>query len=210
MDRRRFLQGVVLAGAAAGGAMPWRMAHATSVDAAGEPRMLGQASAPITINEHSSLTCPHCKRFHVETLPTLKKEYIDTGLVKLVYFDFPFDQAGLRAAMLARCAPPQRYFQFLDVLFQQQANWANQDFMNNLKAIGSVGGISAAKFDACMADEGLVDAVVAQRFEAERELGVNSTPTFFISGGAESGTTTVRGAQPFEEFKKILDSRLNA
>ena len=51
--------------------------------------MMGDPSAPVTIDEHSPLTCPHCRAFHVDTLPRLKKEYIDTGKVNLVYFDFP-------------------------------------------------------------------------------------------------------------------------
>ncbi|MCR9257022.1 MAG: DsbA family protein [Alphaproteobacteria bacterium] len=185
-----------------------RPALAESTDLRGQPRVLGDPAAPVTIEEHSSLTCPHCRSFHKDTLPRLKTAYIDTGKVKLIYYDFPFDQAGLRAAMLARCAPPQRYFQFLDVLFDQQATWATEGYMQNLRAIGAVGGISGESFDACMNDEGLLNAVVAQRFEAEREKGVNSTPTFFITGGG-GGTEVIRGAQPFDAFKEVIDTRID-
>jgi protein-disulfide isomerase len=71
-------------------------------------RVLGDPNAPITILEYSSLTCPHCASFHANTLPQLKKDYIDTGKVKLVFRDFPFDRAALQASMLARCSNPER------------------------------------------------------------------------------------------------------
>ena len=87
-------------------------------------RVLGQANAPVTIIEYSSLSCPHCAQFHNNVLPKLKKNYIDTGKVKLVYRDFPLGGPAYIAAMMARCAKPDRYFQFLDVLFRDQANWA--------------------------------------------------------------------------------------
>ena len=76
--------------------------------------VLGDPAAPITMIEYSSLTCPHCGAFHTETLPTLKKEWIDTGKVKLVVRDFPLDQNALKAAVLAHCAG-DRFFQFGDV-----------------------------------------------------------------------------------------------
>jgi len=180
MDRRLFLQGVVATaalgtGLGAGLGYP-RPLLAQTADDRGAPRTLGDPDAAVTIEEYSSLTCPHCRSFHLDTLPRLKSDYIEPGKVKLIYYDFPFDQAALRAAMLARCAPPQRYFQFLDVLFAQQPNWANENFIQNLRAIGAVGGVSGERFDACMNDEALLNAVVAQRFEGERNRGVNSTP----------------------------------
>ena len=70
--------------------------------------MLGKPDAPITIVEYASLTCPHCAHFANDVLPELKKKWIDTGKVKLVLRDFPLDEPALRAAMIARCAPPDR------------------------------------------------------------------------------------------------------
>src|SRR5216683_4062242 len=73
-------------------------------------RVLGQADAPVTIIEYASLTCPHCAAFDRDTLPKIRQNWIDTGKAKLVYRDFPLDGWALRAAMVARCAPPERYF----------------------------------------------------------------------------------------------------
>src|SRR5689334_24538334 len=89
-----------------------------------QDHVLGKAEAPVTIFEYASLTCPHCAAFDQETLPKIKENWIDTGKAKLVFRDYPLDQAALKAAMLARCAPPDRFYGFIDVLFQSQTSWA--------------------------------------------------------------------------------------
>src|SRR6185312_15839778 len=102
-----------------------------------QDHVLGKADAPITITEYASLTCPHCAEFDRDTLPKIKKNWIDTGKAKLVYRDFPLDQLALRAAMLARCAPPDRYFAFINTLFQSQDTWArSSDPEQALERIG--------------------------------------------------------------------------
>jgi hypothetical protein len=90
---------------------------------AAEPseQTLGDPDAPVTIIEYASLTCPHCAQFHNEVLPDLKERYIETGKVQLIYRDFPLDERALMAAALAHCAGPDRYFGFLDVLFETQS-----------------------------------------------------------------------------------------
>ena len=75
-----------------------------------DDRILGKPDAPITIVEYASLTCPHCAHFANDVLPELKKKWIDTGKAKLVLRDFPLDEPALRAAMIARCAPPERFY----------------------------------------------------------------------------------------------------
>lgn len=73
-------------------------------------RAMGNPDAPVTMIEYASLTCDHCKRFHLEIMLRLKAAYIDTGKVKLAYRHFPFDQEGLTAAILAECAPRSQFF----------------------------------------------------------------------------------------------------
>ena len=68
--------------------------------------LLGNQDAPVTIIEYASLTCPHCAAFEKETLPLIKKEWIDTGKAKLVFRDFPLDGSAIKASLVARCAPP--------------------------------------------------------------------------------------------------------
>ncbi len=94
------------------------------MDVVAQDKILGSPEAPVTIIEYASLTCPHCARFHTETLPKLKTDWIDTGKARLVFRDFPLDGAALGAATLAHCAPPDRYFAMLELMFERQREWA--------------------------------------------------------------------------------------
>src|SRR2546423_8877539 len=113
-----------------GGALPAAAQGTPGADAARQLsvqpgiRVLGKADAPITIIEYASLTCPHCAHFEVDVLPKLKAKWIDTGKAKLVLRDFPLDEPALRAAMVARCAPPERFYPLVDTFFAQQEQWA--------------------------------------------------------------------------------------
>ncbi|HSK39478.1 MAG TPA: thioredoxin domain-containing protein [Arenibaculum sp.] len=169
-----------------------------------QDRVLGDPNAPTTIYDYSSLTCPHCAAFHTETLPDLKEQYIDTGKAKLVYRDFPFDAVGLRAAMLARCSPPERYYGFLDVLFRSQQSWSRaEDPMQTLAQTGKLAGVSQQEFDACMDNQELVDGILKRRLEAEQRFQVGSTPSFVIVRGDQQ--EIVAGNQPLSRFAEIID-----
>jgi protein-disulfide isomerase len=154
--------------------------------------IIGQASAPVTIVEYASLTCPHCARFHDQVLPGLKRDLIDTGKVRLVYRDFPLDQAALAGSVLARCAGRDRYFAFLDVLYRDQSSWARaQDPVQALSQIARLGGIGAEKFQSCLSDEKLQERILKQRLDGNQKLQVNSTPTLFINGDKYPGVLTL-------------------
>jgi protein-disulfide isomerase len=153
---------------------------------------LGKPDAPVTVIEYASMTCPHCARFHTETLGSFKEKYVDTGKVRLIFREFPFDGLALRASMLARCAGPERYFPMLDVLFQQQKQWTSaKDPMAALGQIGRLAGVSPQKFEACMKSEELQNAVVQNRLEGQQQHKVESTPTFVIDGEKHSGALTL-------------------
>lgn len=170
-----------------------------------QDHVLGKADAPITITEYASLTCPHCAEFDRDTLPKIKQNWIDTGKAKLVYRDFPLDQLALRGAMLARCAPPDRYFAFINTLFQSQDTWArSNDPEQALERIARLGGMTEAQFQACMKDKKLADTIAAEAFAAQKDPGVDSTPTFFINGTKMNPN----GAQPYEVFDKALTAAL--
>jgi protein-disulfide isomerase len=171
---------------------------AASAQDAGD-RVLGKADAPITIIEYASLTCPHCADFNKEIMPELKARYVDTGKAKLVYRDFPLDQWALRASMLARCAPAEKYFSFVDVLFQNQASWATaKDPMAALEKLGKLGGVSGDQFQACMANQGLADSILGERLRGANELKVEGTPTLFVNG------KKIDTPRTFADFDKIL------
>lgn len=172
-----------------------------STEEALKDRVLGDPKAPVTIIEYSSLACPHCANFHTNTLPKLKKNYIDTGKAKLVYRDFPLGGPAFAAAMMARCAKPERYFQFVDVLFKNQDNWArSREPLKALARIGKLGGMSQADFDACTKNEELFNGLQKVQLEAQQKYDVNATPTFLING------TKISGARPYEEFEKAINS----
>ena len=111
------------------------------------------------------------------------KAYIDTGKAKLVFRDFPLDGLALRASMMARCAPADLYFKYIDVLYQTQATWAtNTDPLVALARIGKLGGMKQIDFDACMKDEQLFNGILRSRQVASVEASVEGTPTFIING----------------------------
>lgn len=168
-----------------------------------DERFLGSVSAPVTIVEYASLTCLHCATFHTKILPKLKADYIDTGKVRLVYRDFPLDRYALGASKLAHCGGKERFFGFIEVLFESQSQWIKaSNPIEALRRIGRLGGLRAAEFDACINDQALTEKVLQMRLEAESAYHINSTPTLII------GTDKYAGVLGFEDLKKILDSLL--
>ncbi len=186
-------------------ALPTRAADAPTLQA--NDHVLGNKNAPITIFEYASLTCPHCAAFASDTLPKLQKDWIDTGKAKLVYRDFPLDQSAVVAATVAQCFPPDRYFPFIETLFQTQREWAmgsEAATKTALAHIARLGGMSQAQFDACANDQKLSDSVLNSRLVAQHQYGIDSTPTFFING------TKVEGDLPYDEFVKYLQAKSGA
>jgi protein-disulfide isomerase len=160
---------------------------------------LGKPDAKVTIVEYASMTCPHCAHFHSVTLPDLKAKYIDTGKVRLVFREFPFDPRAEAGFMLARCSG-DNYFAMVDVLFKQQMQWAGvENSKDALLQISKLAGFTQEKFEACLTDQKLLDDVRAVQKRGADEFGVNSTPTFFINGGRYPGAMSI------EEFSAILD-----
>ena len=161
----------------------------------GEPplgeKWLGREDAPVTIIEYASATCPHCAAFHAETYPALKSEFIDTGKVRFAMREFPFDQLSLAAFMLARCAPSERYFDMIDVLFERQRQWTGGEPKAELLKIARLAGMSEAQFDSCLKNEDIAKGILATKNQGSEELGVDSTPTFFINGTKYTGNRPI-------------------
>jgi protein-disulfide isomerase len=178
------------------------------VDAsAAEPsdHTLGNPDAPVTIIEYASLTCPHCAHFQNDVLPDLKERYISTGKVKLIYRDFPLDERALSAAALAQCAGPDRYFGFLDVLFETQDSWARaDDYVGALKKLGKLGGMSDEQMDQCLADDQLTNGILRTRLDGQNEHHVNSTPTLVING------EVYPGAREIDALSEVIEPLLGA
>ena len=177
------------------------IAHA---DTPSDPRMqehaLGNPKAPVRIDEYYSLDCPHCAAFVVETLPKLTTDYIDKGKVYFVLHDFPLHEPGLRATMLARCAPPERFFPIVDTLFHVQAGWVGS--LDALKQQAKFAGLNDVQIDSCLNDRGLEDAILNERLDAEKSLQIEATPTFIFN---QKPDDKIVSAAPYDDFKKKID-----
>jgi protein-disulfide isomerase len=152
-------------------------------DIGADEHVLGKADAPVTIIEYASMTCPHCARWDADVMPRVKSEFIDKGLVRFVFRPFPLDGLALRASALAQCVPGEGYFGMVDVLFRSQNDWARaSDPLVALKQIGRTAGLSSADVDRCIADEAVLNRLVASSKEANAKFGIDSTPSFVING----------------------------
>jgi len=156
--------------------------------------ILGQADAPVTIVEYSSLSCPHCAHFHNEDLAKLEEKYIDTGKAKLVIRNFPLNAPALKGALLVSCVKPEDKPKFVKVLFSMQEKWAfSNSYLDSLKQIAAVGGVSEEAFTACMNDKAKEDTIIKEVEEATKALNITGTPTFFINGSKFEGHPDAEG-----------------
>ena len=89
--------------------------------------IFGDSNAPITIIEYASMSCSHCADFHTNTLPELKTEFIDTGKVRMIFRDYPFNYPALLGSMMMRCIPGDVRYDYMNALYQLQSNWVNRD-----------------------------------------------------------------------------------
>ncbi len=166
---------------------------------------LGSDTAPVTIVEYASMTCPHCAHFQETTFPELKKRYIDTGKVRYILRDFPLDSLAGAAFVLAHCAAKgdkDKYYSMVETLFAQQQTWAVEKPVPPLMAIAKQAGLSEKDFDACLSNQRAWDDMESVRQRAMKEFKVESTPTFFVNG------TQVTGAVSIEDFAKVIDPYL--
>ena len=166
-------------------------------------RVLGSANAKITVIEYASMTCPHCAEFHAGPFQILKTEYIKTGKVRFIYRDFPLDRLALAAAMMARCAPKERYYPIVDIIFRTQTNWAKQaNPTEALSQIGLLSGISKKTYKACVGNKDIYEGVMKIRNDGEAKFDIQSTPTIIINGKPIKGHLTP------EKLRLTLDSEL--
>jgi len=143
---------------------------------------MGSPTAPVTIIEYASMTCPHCAAFAVNTFPKLKEKYIDTGKVKYIMREYPLDSLAAAAFMLARCAGPEKYYPLIETLFAEQQKWAVKEPIPPLLAIVKQAGFTQQSFEACINDKDLLAKVQQMRNRGKEKFKVDATPTFYING----------------------------
>ncbi|MBW3020605.1 DsbA family protein [Candidatus Woesearchaeota archaeon] len=160
----------------------------------------GDADAPVTIVEWSDFECPFCARFYRDTYLQIKEEYIDTGKVKFVFRDYPlsFHKQAQKASEAAECAGEQgKYYEMHDILFEQGVAGGVSSFK---KFAGDIG-LNTEQFNECL-DSGRMAEEIAKDMADGGKVGIRGTPGFIING------ELVSGAQPFENFKTIIEKKL--
>lgn len=180
------------------------LVDALSTEDALAARALGDSTAPITIYEHSSLTCGHCGKFHKDTFKELKANYIDTGKVYLIFDDFPLNGAALQATMIARCVPQDRYFDYLQLLFETQEDWAyERNYIPFLKSTARLAGLSPEGFETCINNKDLEEGIKANMKASQAKHNVSATPTFAFSTGIQRS-----GYLPYPAFSQLVNVEL--
>lgn len=165
----------------------------------GDNPSIGPADAPITIIEFSDYQCPYCQRWQSQVYQKLLDAY--PTQVRLVYRDFPLNgihPEAAPAAAAAKCAGEQdAYFKYHDKLFSYKFNLGRETYLTYASELK----LDINSFTECL-DSGRYDAKVQANYDYAAELGLRSTPTFFING------LYLVGAQSFETFKGIIDKEL--
>lgn len=160
---------------------------------------LGRPDAPVTIIKYASMTCPFCRQFQMEVFPELKRQYIDTGKVRLILREFPIGFQSGTATVALRCVPEAKYFQVYDKLMRQQSAWVSQEVRADpiLKVAGEAG-LTREQFDGCRQNQDMIRELNAIK-ERGRTLGIVGTPNFFINGRLIKSTLTLK------DVKAIID-----
>ena len=162
-------------------------------------RVMGKPTAPVTVIEYVSLTCPHCANFQKNLFPRLKKEYIDTGKVRYVVREFPIGRTAGTAAIVNRCAPEEKYFFILDQFLTRQPEWVSQEVRPDaIYSVAKAGGMSRETFDKCLSNQVIIDGLTEVK-QRGRQFNVIGTPTFFINGRKAQGEVS------FEEIKGMIE-----
>ena len=189
---------------------PPAAALTTELLLSGEPA-LGTNKAALTIVEFSDFECPYCRLFHEQVLPSFKREYIDTGLVRFVHKDLPlpFHNQARLAAAAARCAGEQnRYWDLYGAIFDQQTCLECRGVIEIAKELS----LDTSALQACMQREATDTLITANLSEAQLH-NIRATPTFVIGPSRSDGKhqgDIIEGAVPWPQFKALIDQRLNA
>jgi protein-disulfide isomerase len=162
-------------------------------------RVLGKATAPVTVIEYVSLTCPHCANFQKALFPRVKKEFIDTGKVRYIVREFPIGHMSGAAAIVNRCAPEDKYFFLLNQFLTRQPEWVSQEVRPDaLYSVAKASGMTRETFDKCLSNQTIIDGLTEVK-QRGRQFGVIGTPTFFINGRKAQGEVT------FDEIKAMIE-----
>ena len=178
-----------------------------SVNAENKILSIGDENANITIKVFSSLTCPHCAKFHENIFSRLKSEYIDAGKVTFEHHSFPLDLAALNAEKLIRCSSSvEKNFDLLAKLYEKQKDWAIGSDINVINKllikIGLENNFEESAMNKCITDDKIQEIILNERIDAQKKYKISSTPTIYIND------KKYEGGPKYKSLKKQIDKLL--
>ena len=171
----------------------------------------GDPSAPVTMIEYSSLSCPHCAAFNNDAFDRLNEEYIKTKKMKFIHRDFPLNNPALAASLFAICQAEdsakdqksEKYYNLIKALFKTQESWAfDPKYIEKLTSIARLDGMTPERFKECIDDKKIQQRVLTARMAAAKGLNIKSTPTFFING------EVMEGYADYLSIQTLIDAKL--
>ncbi len=168
-------------------------------------RALGNQTAPLTMFGFSSMSCAHCREFHKFILPKLERDFIATGKLRFVFVHFPLEAMSMRAAKLSYCLPAERYYKFIDELYDKK-DWLFSGDEEKLYNHARRFGMSAQGLEACKADKKLTSDILLVKDKAIDNFGIKGTPAFIVEG--QDGKELILGTKSYSDWKKYLENRL--
>ena len=173
-------------------------------------RIQGAPSAAVWVVELSDFQCPYCKRWHDEVYPALKREYVDKGLVRMAYVQFPLVSLHAHAeeaAIASMCVAEQggdRFWTMHDKLFATQDSWKDLPSTTaKFDSLAVASGADAKRWRACMTEQHM-RRIVSADVQRGVNMGLRSTPTFFVI----PGNTAIVGAVPIDTFRVYINQQL--
>lgn len=169
---------------------------------------IGDVDAPVVITEWTDPRCPFCAHFHNAILPELKKDYVDSGKVRFEFKTVAFfgEQSVAAGAAMEAAGRQGKYTEYSDALYGAAPEKGHPDLPDD-KLVGfaeEAGVEDIDKFKKDMKDPDLLDAVAGATAEAQQYYGIQAVPFF----AASDGESSLRGAQPAENFKAFIDDQL--
>ena len=164
----------------------------------------GKEDSKITILVFESLTCSHCAKFHADIYPELKKNFIDKGIVRIEYRNFPLDLAAFNAAKVAHCKSSNGE-EILHFLYKNQNEWVKgdtiEDLNTNLKKLLESKDLGI-NYNKCVNDKIIEDFILEDRIEGVKKYNVSATPTLIINGKKFEKSLTYKNLE--KTLEKLL------
>ena len=165
---------------------------------------IGNPNAKVTVVEYASVTCGHCANFHETVYGDFKTKYIDSGLVRFVFREFPTAPQNIAQAgfLLANCADDERFFDAISLQFKRIGQ-IRQDPRGELVKIARSAGLSEADFETCLQNEEEIEKYKT-KVQYGQDAGVTGTPSFFINGEKVQKTASGKALYTLETWDEVL------